>query len=52
MLGTSVHFTVHVDIFCMFEVFPDKPDEDYWPVKILFTSVFFTLFDQSLKKSF
>ena len=33
--------------------FPNKPDEDwYWPVEILYTLAFFTLFDQSLQKSF
>ena len=33
--------------------FPNKPDEDwYWPVEILYTLAFFTLFDQSLLKSF
>ena len=34
-------------------VFPNKADEDwYWPVKILYTSAFFTLFDQSLQMFF
>ena len=33
--------------------FPNKPDEDwYWPLQILYTIAFFTLFDQSLQKSF
>ena len=34
-------------------VFTNKADEDwYWPVKILYTSAFFTLFDQSLQMFF
>ena len=37
----------------VFVFFPNKPDEDwYWPFEILYTLAFFTLFDQSLQKSF
>ena len=38
----------------IFVFFPmNKPDEDwYWPFEILYTLAFFTLFDQSFKKSF
>ena len=39
-----------VYIQCILVVFSNKPDEDwYWPVEILYTSAFFTLFDQSMQ---
>ena len=37
-------------IFCKFVVLSNKPGEDwYWPVEILYTSAFFTLFGQPLQ---
>ena len=34
-------------------IHPNKFDDDwYWPVEILFTSAFFSLFDQPLHQSF
>ena len=34
--------------FYIFVVFSNKPDKDwYWPVEILYTSAFLTLFDHS-----
>ena len=50
---TSVYIILQQFIFCIFIFFPKNPDEDwYWPVEILYTSAFFTLFDQSLQKYF
>ena len=45
-----IHYVILTMYICNF---PNKRDEDwYWSVEILYTLAIFTLFDQSLQKSF